>query len=292
MRVLAVTVFSGLLIFTTSIRESELSLIGRGRRAKFPDFPPPSFQDTEAKMTLGSSADPVSKTLASTPVIYPADAAMNRQQDIQAVKQKVEAADEEFEALAPPQIDFELRIPTSLQKIQGGRLGPLSVFLDTVESELCKAGKLSNNRLQLLGIRGEYTRVPLNKSSSISLTGNNGTNSSLWDEHPIMTMADQHVIIDLEVLPGSSGFEPTPEDISSLWKAQLTTAGSPLLRGPLGMLFKGASIQKPPDTTDRNAVNMVSSSAHFTNGFKSSAIQFQSLSWTLVLLSFFVGLSE
>lgn len=321
MRVLEITVFSGLLIFTTSVRGPEQSLIGRSRHTnelltqpgkrttgsssfvQFPDFPPSSFKDDVKKVTLGSSSNPVSMALDSTPVIYPVVPAqqasdvlsrqeaanvLNRQQEqqeLQALKGNQEIANEMFEGLGPSQIDLELRIPTSLQKIQDGRIGPLSAFLDTVQSELCKVGKLSNSRLQLLGIRGEYTRVPLNQSGAVSLTGNDGMNSSSWGEHHIMTMADQYVIIDLEVLPGSSGLEstePTTEEIFSSWKTQLSTAGSPLLKGPLGMIFNGAKIQKP-------SVNMgLSSSTHFTNAFKSSAVQLQSLSWALVLLSFLV----
>merc|ERR1719265_2623156 len=95
--------------------------------------------------------------------------------------------------LAPaPSTLLELRIPTSLENLQGSKYGPLSTFLDKIQSELAKAGHLNIERLQLLSIRGEYTRVPRNSSATSVLaksSGNGGMSTQT------MAATDQHVIV-------------------------------------------------------------------------------------------------
>lgn len=256
-----ITVFYKLLFLTggvwgalIGIGRPEESLVGRGRHKKLSDPSSVHFQPIDVKKTnFGSSTTKVSTD-------------------------KVEA---ELLITPPPpsQMIVELRIPTTLQEIQEGHVGPLSSFLDTVHRELCKAGKLSDRRLQLLGIRGEYTRVPANQSKALSLTRNEGkeaSNSTFWNHNDVMEMADQYVIVELEVLPGKEHSEPSAESIEAEWESQMKTVGSPLLHGPLGALLKGASIQRPP-------VSM-SSRLLLKNAFKSSAVKavsFHSTSWAL-----------
>jgi hypothetical protein len=245
----------------------EDSLIGKGRHKKFPDLSSSYFQPRALhKVTLGSSAPVASAT------------AMSREDHTQVTTDGVEA-----QLHTAGKMLIELRIPASLQQIQDGDVGPLSAFLDTVQSELCKAGQLKSSRLQLVGIRGEYTQVPVNQSDSLSLTKQNGTKnlkSSFWDHHELATMADQHVIVELEVSPGKEHSERTVDSIEAEWKTQLTSIGSPLLHGPLGMLLKDASMKQSPLS--------MSSRLALENAFKSSVVTFHSHPLALVLFPAFL----
>lgn len=245
----------------------EESLIGKARYKKFPELSSSYFQP---------------HALQKVPLGSPSASEMSREEDSQVsnaangkLKVTTNKVESELPVVSPPML-VELRMPVSLQQIQNDHVGPLSAFLDTVQSELCKAGKLSNSRLQLVGIRGEYTRVPANQSVALSLTKNTtGLKTEIWGKDEYANMADQHVIVELEVMPGKEYSEPTIDSIEAAWKTQLTTIGSPLLHGPLGMLLKGASIQRPPPST--------SSRLLLKNAFKSSVVTFHSRSWALTL---------
>lgn len=274
---LLLTVISNLLLPTASVRGgSDQSLISRARRAKFPDFPP---SDVMKKMSFGSQIrDEVNPTPANE---------MGRQGHVKATLGKKKLPNKKVEADSGL-VTLELRIPTSLEKIQDSKNGPLSVFLDTVQSEFCKAVKLSHDRLQLLGIRGEYIRIPRNESGTSVLLKNTGSSrgkSSHSNHNQFETMADQHVIVELEILPGNPGTShATPESIFALWKAQITSSGSSLLQGPLGPVLQGAMIQRPPPipgaTMDLN---------HLQNAFKSSAGPRKLFSLTFMLVFCLLG---
>lgn len=292
LRVLLVTVFSKLLTSTTGIGGGhEQTLISRSRQrnqTKFPEYPVPNFFDPQ-KPILGG---PSQKGAPS-----PLGAPSNPMSPAREVRHKDDAKDETAKAeqpnkkmmadagLAPSSthVILELRIPTSLGSIQDSHMGPLSSFLDAVQNKLCTAGKLSQNRLQLLGIRGEYIRVPVNQSNAQALAksmGNVHRDLRLHSLSNFEAMADQHVIVELEILPGNSRTsEPTAESIFALWKSQLASSGSSLLQGPLGAVLQGSSMQRPP-------VSM-SSRALFNNAFKSSAVPYHSLSWAFSLFCVF-----
>lgn len=53
----------------------------------------------------------------------------------------------------------ELRIPITIRQIHNSPQGPLSHFLQTVQTEFCKALNIPPRRLSILGIRGEYTKL-------------------------------------------------------------------------------------------------------------------------------------
>lgn len=276
------TVFSKLLIPTRGIQGGpEQSLIGRGRQTKIPNFPFHTFPGFHPQHM------PVKKvTLASSSVQVSPPNNLKVLEGSKATMSKVEQPSDKVMAGSPvpsSSVITELFIPTSLQRIQDSRSGPLSVFLDAVQRELCKVGKLSNDRLQLLGIRGEYTRVPVNQSGVSVLTkdGRNGSMISQSVHHnELETMTDQHVIVELEILPGSRNEESPAEDVFALWKAQLLHSGSSLLRGPLGTVLSGATMQ-------REAHLGMNSRIVFNNAFKSSAVLHGSLSWTFALFCAF-----
>lgn len=253
------------------------SLISRGRQVNSSRIPP-DIPGMTAKMTFDSGQ----------PDATPANK-MRMQGDAKSILGKMELPNEKLEAqFSPSRADMmvELRIPTTLQDIQQSKRGPLSAFLDVVQTELAKAGMLSIDRLQLLGIRGEYTRVPLNKSDTSVLEKNNGigggdrgVGSFSYDLYRNgETMANQYVIVELGIVPGSKGssLEPAPEGILKSWKNQLVTPGSTLLGGPLGEILHGASIQSPP-------VSM-STRVELKNAFKSSVTPHNSVSWTIALI--------
>lgn len=251
MKLFLLTASHHLLKSATGVRGGhEQSLISR---ARFPDFPPSAMKN----MIVGQPFAPM------LPSIEP-------RQPKQALPR----------ATSHSSIFLELRIPTSLQKIQASKTGPLSSFLDTLQDEFCKASELSNNRLQLMGIRGEYTRVPLNEShkntqhSYLKQSRENLKQSMGWQSQiETMSMADQHVIVEIEILPGDPR---TPGDILTTWKTQLATPGSFLLQGPLGLVLKGASIQAPPVSMSANT--------QFEKFSKSAASSHQVLALTFALI--------
>merc|ERR1719421_1176610 len=138
----------------------------------------------------------------------------------------------------------ELHIPTSLQEIQDSPHGPLSMFLGKVQQELCKSVDVSEKRLNLLGIRGEYTRAPsvLNMSKvpeisaldraagSVMVHSGKGTRTAtvgavaVKPHEPVAAMhLNQEVIVELEVLPGEEK-DLTAESVFSTWQKQLKDA--------------------------------------------------------------------
>lgn len=285
---LVLVVLSSLPIPTAGVRSgTEQSLISRGRQAKSHDLPASSVMKD---MTL-----PPSNSIPGT-FIHSTRAAneIRMQGDAKAMMGKMELPDGQVESrLGFPSrssIILELRIPTSLQTIQASKHGPLSAFLDKVQNEFCKVGKLSNDRLQLLGIRGEYTRVPVNESGTSVLQNafpptimterflnafpttimtdhesmplGYGSLNSQYHHNQFETMADQHVIVELEILPGGHTLDATPESIFKSWKTQIMNPGGSLLRGPLGQVLKGASIERPPVSMSTKPV--------FVNAFKKS----------------------
>lgn len=272
MNSLVVIAISYLLMPGAGVRSgAEQSLISRGRQAKSLDVPAGTRIPGMKNMTFPpSNPTPGSRTANE----------MRMQGDARAMMDKMELPNEKVEGQlspSPSSIILELRIPTSLQIIQASNNGPLSAFLDKVQNELCKVGKLSAQRLQLLGIRGEYTRVPVNASGTSvleeafptagmvmadhgSMPLGYGTLSSHYHHTQFETMTDQHVIVELEILSGAGNLDATPESIFALWKAELLTSGSSLLRGPLGQVLRGASIERPP-------VSM-STKHEFKNAFK------------------------
>lgn len=286
---LVLVVLSSLPIPTAGVRSgTEQSLISRGRQIKSLDLPASSVMKN---MTLPPS-NSIPGTRAANEI--------RMQGDAKAMMGKMELpngqVESQFNANGFPSrssIILELRIPTSLQTIQASRHGPLSAFLDKVQNELCKVGKLSNDRLQLLGIRGEYTRVPVNESGTSVLQKSDtetkfppqiltdqkvfpttimtdhesmplgyGSLSSQYHHNQFETMADQHVIVELEILPGGHTLDATPGSIFKLWKTQIMNPGGSLLRGPLGQVLKGASIERPPVSMSTKPV--------FVNAFKKS----------------------
>jgi len=282
-----------LLISTTGIGGGhEQTLISRNRQknqTKFPEYPVPNFFDPQKpilggpsqKGILGAPSNPMSSAKEVRHAWMDQDGAKDDTAKAELPGKKMMAD----AGLAPSSthVILELRIPTSLGSIQESHMGPLSSFLDSVQNELCKSGKLSHDRLQLLGIRGEYVRVPMNESNAQDLAksfGNVHGDLRLHSMSNMEAMADQHVIVELEILPGNTRtLQPTAESIFTSWKSQLASSGSQLLQGPLGAVLKGSSMRRPP-------VSM-SSRALFNNAFKSSAVPYDSLSWAFSLFCVF-----
>jgi len=288
MRVLLVTLFSKLLIPTYGLGGGpDQSLIGRGRHTKVTGRGVHAihpWNNPVKKMSLAAS----SAAKQPLPPLLPAKQ-LKMQDDSKATMGNLKQSSDTVESghsLSSSNVVLELRIPTSLQRIQDSRSGPLSVFLDAVQRELCNIGNLSNDRLQLLGIRGEYTRVPPNQSSASILSESSQNRSmipqSLHHNQVENTMTDQRVIIELEILPGSRT-EATAEEIFTFWKKQLATPGSSLLQGPLRTVLGSATMQKEAQ------LNM-NPRLVFNNAYQSSAV-LRSVSWSLTLFCVFWGVA-
>jgi len=54
---------------------------------------------------------------------------------------------------------IELSMPTTIKELHEGPQGPLSRFLVVLQRELCKSANVPPQRISLLGIRGEYTKL-------------------------------------------------------------------------------------------------------------------------------------
>lgn len=54
---------------------------------------------------------------------------------------------------------IELAVPTTIKEIHEGSQGPLSHFLLVLQQEVCKSAGVPLQRISLLGIRGEYTKL-------------------------------------------------------------------------------------------------------------------------------------
>lgn len=130
-------------------------------------------------------------------------------------------------------VRLELRLYVGVSDLKGTE-GSLPVFLDRLEKVLVKAAGIPKDRLDVLGIRGEYT------DEGVFLEE---VKSSLSDSPKLAKRTDLgRSTIDLEVLPGADSSQPSPRAVYALWKDQLKRKDGPLMGGPLKGIFKGAKL--------------------------------------------------
>lgn len=128
---------------------------------------------------------------------------------------------------------LELRLHVSVGALKGTQ-GSLPVFLDRLQKALVKAASIPDDRLDVLGIRGEYS------DEGVLLEE---VKASLSDSPVLAERADGgKSTVDLEVLPGADPKQPSPRDVFSLWKEQLKDKDSPLMKGPLKGIFLRAKL--------------------------------------------------
>jgi len=141
-------------------------------------------------------------------------------------KEDTEKTDEMDEDTPGASLRLELWLPIPIADLKGTKKGPLKVFLETVQTEFATAANVSVKRLDMLGVRGEYT-----DEGVLSFFARD-VKASL-QESPVVAEEISHSIVDLEVLPATRAEDPSPQDILRVLREQIGKEDSPLMKGPL-----------------------------------------------------------
>jgi len=128
----------------------------------------------------------------------------------------------------------ELRLHIAISDLKGAE-GGLQLFLKRLRTELAKAADIPIDRLDVLGIRGEYS------DEGVSLFSKD-IKASL-QESPVLGdgKGSSRSIVDLEILPGTQPSELSPKGVYDSWKEQLRQKDSKLRKSPLKSLLLGAT---------------------------------------------------
>jgi len=164
---------------------------------------------------------------------------------------------------------LELWLPVSMKDLKGDK-GDLSLYLDTLKTELATAGNISTDRLDMLGVRGDYEDEGASGKEEEKKEGASNSSeerkadkdkdqeeeskpasffskdikASLQDG-PVVALeesAESQSIIDIEVLPSANASDPSPQKALTKIREQLGDDGSPLMKGPLKKTLSGAKL--------------------------------------------------
>lgn len=175
---------------------------------------------------------------------------------------------------------LEFHLPVTFMTIHKGPLGPLPDFLEALRTALCTAVSLPSSRLNLLSIRGPYSKP----QGSLKRKGSHANMSLLaalsdveltretqgrhaYKPYPQLVPGDvlayenpfelpteayglqgampppaSGVTVDLELNPGLLTSDPTPWAFLGLLQEQLRTEDSQLLTGKFGELLETSTL--------------------------------------------------
>lgn len=177
----------------------------------------------------------------------------------------------------PGILRLELRLSQRLGDLHRGVHGPVPRFLGKLRAELCAAAGVATRRVVIIDIRGQNIKlnvprtiddavdgVEVGGSSPVPVvppirtapaaTARSQAAASSHPSHlqhsvqvlqPMRFQVREETVVDFEVLPGASEFEPTPGELFRLWSAQLLDAQSGLRQGQLPIALADAKLLRP-----------------------------------------------
>jgi len=143
----------------------------------------------------------------------------------------------ELEETPGASLRLELWLPIPISDLKDkDKKGPLPVFLETLQKQFAEAANVSIKRLDMLGVRGEYS-----DDGVLSFFARD-VKASLQDSPVVAEEVDSHSIIDVEVLPATQTEDPSPQDILRVLREELSKEDSSLMKGSLKDTLTGARI--------------------------------------------------
>lgn len=134
---------------------------------------------------------------------------------------------------------LELRLHTSIHDLKDS-MGPLTDFMGTLQKALAKAAGITTDRLDVLGVRGEYE-----SDEGATSFFEKDLKASLA-EGPVLVEVTSggKSIVDLEVLPATEKSDLAPHDVFSTLKEELGRKDGPLMKGLLKDVLQGAKLKE------------------------------------------------